>query len=269
MPPEPSVIGRIAVSSQDPSCDGAAADLAASLSLPLAGPGAADADLLLAVAPGGLSLRLAEPGPAGPGPVRIEIDTLDWSALTAAGSRQPLARAIGLGSGPPPTVLDATAGLLGDAIHLAALGCRVHAVERHPVMHALHIGALGRLRAHRDGRCAALADRIDTICADTSVLLRDPEALARLAPDVIYLDPMHPPRRKSALVGKEMRILRMLVGDDPDWPDLLGAALVAGPRRVVLKQPRHAPPAPGAPRRVHSHAGRSVRYDVFRASGPG
>ncbi len=42
--------------------------------------------------------------------------------------------------------------------------------------------------------------------------------------DVIYMDPMYPIRKKSALLKKEMRILRRLVGDD-DASQLLALAL--------------------------------------------
>jgi 16S rRNA (guanine1516-N2)-methyltransferase len=45
---------------------------------------------------------------------------------------------------------------------------------------------------------------------------------------VIYLDPMFPHREKTALVKKEMRLFRPLVGDDPDAPALLQAALASG-----------------------------------------
>lgn len=48
------------------------------------------------------------------------------------------------------------------------------------------------------------------------------------APQVVYLDPMFPHRDKSALVKKEMRLFRPLVGDDLDAPALLQAALAPG-----------------------------------------
>ncbi|MFO1350284.1 MAG: class I SAM-dependent methyltransferase [Gammaproteobacteria bacterium] len=41
-------------------------------------------------------------------------------------------------------------------------------------------------------------------------------------PEVIYLDPMYPERSKAALVKKESRVLRELVGPDDDAARLPG-----------------------------------------------
>jgi 16S rRNA (guanine1516-N2)-methyltransferase len=89
------------------------------------------------------------------------------------------------------------------------------------------------------------------------------ELLAGLAPEVVLVDPMHPPRGNTALVKQEMRQLRELVGADPDALALLQAALAAASRRVVLKWPAHAAPLVGLRPPSHSIAGKSTRYDVF------
>ena len=59
-------------------------------------------------------------------------------------------------------------------------------------------------------------------------------------PDVVYLDPMYPEKRKPALVKKEMRVFKGLVGNDPDAGDLLNIALKVAFGRVVVKRPAHA-----------------------------
>ncbi|HSD97968.1 MAG TPA: class I SAM-dependent methyltransferase, partial [Sulfuricaulis sp.] len=80
--------------------------------------------------------------------------------------------------------------------------------------------------------------------------------------EVIYLDPMFPPKRKkSAAVKKEMRLLRDLVGDDPDAKELLEISRHVALDRVVVKRPDHAPPL--APDPSMSLAGKLVRYDVY------
>jgi 16S rRNA (guanine1516-N2)-methyltransferase len=82
------------------------------------------------------------------------------------------------------------------------------------------------------------------------------------APQVIHLDPMFPHRDKSALVKKEMRLFRPLVGDDDDAPALLAAALALASHRVVVKRARKAPPIAGvAP--GYSLEGKSSRYDIY------
>ena len=64
-------------------------------------------------------------------------------------------------------------------------------------------------------------------------------------PQVVYLDPMFPHRRKKALVKKEMQLLQQLLGEDLDSADLLSAALDTARERVVVKRPRTALPLVG------------------------
>jgi 16S rRNA (guanine1516-N2)-methyltransferase len=59
-------------------------------------------------------------------------------------------------------------------------------------------------------------------------------------PDVVYLDPMFPHKKKSALVKKEMRVFQSLVGPDLDADALLPAALAVAGKRVVVKRPDYA-----------------------------
>nr|GEX53122.1 hypothetical protein [Tanacetum cinerariifolium] len=83
-----------------------------------------------------------------------------------------------------------------------------------------------------------------------------------IAKAVIYLDPMFPHREKTALVKKEMRLFRPLVGDDMDAPALLEAALALASHRVVVKRPRKAPCIAGA-KPSYALDGKSSRYDIY------
>lgn len=82
-------------------------------------------------------------------------------------------------------------------------------------------------------------------------------------PDAVYLDPMFPQRRKSALVKKEMRIARLVAGDDSDAAELLAVARAVARSRVTVKRPVGAPPLAGEP--AYAYPGRTIRYDVYRA----
>ena len=73
---------------------------------------------------------------------------------------------------------------------------------------------------------------------------------------------MFPPRSKSALVKKEMRVFHALVGSDDDADELLPAALRVARKRVVVKRPRIAPALEGA-RPSHVLAGKRNRYDIY------
>jgi 16S rRNA (guanine1516-N2)-methyltransferase len=173
--------------------------------------------------------------------------------------RQPLARALGKGN---RSVVDATAGLGQDAFRMAVLGYDVLALERSPVLAALLNDALGRAAA--DGNLAhGSGGQLRVECADART------ALEQLSPDIIFLDPMFPEkRRRSALARKEMRMLRALVGEDEDAVELLTIARRRARRRVVVKRPSHAGPLAGTP--DFSQDGKLVRYDVYlcRNDGP-
>lgn len=204
-------------------------------------------------------LQLVELGPGAPGPVRV--DFVEGAAahrrLFGGGSGQMIAKAVGIQSGVRPQVLDATAGLGRDAFVLASLGCTVTLVERQPLIAALLEDGLAR--AARDPEVAPIVARMRLICGNAVEIL---QTWAETPPQVVYLDPMFPHRDKSALVKKEMRLFRPLVGDDLDAPALLAAALALASHRVVVKRPRKAPCIDAA-RPSHQLDGKSSRYDVY------
>ena len=59
-------------------------------------------------------------------------------------------------------------------------------------------------------------------------------------PDVVYIDSMFPEKKKSALVRKELQLLKKIVGQDPDQDQLLDVGKKAAKRRVVVKRPNAA-----------------------------
>ncbi len=172
------------------------------------------------------------------------------------GRGQPLAKAVGFSSGVTPDIVDATAGLGRDAFFLASLGARVTLIERSATMHDLLAEGMERARAE-GGRHAETVGRMTLIHGDSRLLL------PQLNPQVVLIDPMHPPRDKTALVKKEMRLIRDIVGTDPDAVELMQVALEAAQNRVVLKWPLRAEPMPGVRKPSHQIAGKSTRYDVF------
>lgn len=166
-----------------------------------------------------------------------------------------IAKAVGVKRNSKLQVLDVTAGWGRDAFILATLGCQVTMVERSPVIAMLLQDALNRLFVQQN-----------KITAQQFILVHQQahsflQALHSL-PDVIYMDPMYPHRVKSALVKKEMRILREVVGEDDDFLSLFLLALEKTKRRVVVKRPLHsdflANKKPDC-----QFVGRSTRFDVY------
>jgi len=192
-------------------------------------------------------------------PITVDFQSqrLVYRQKFGGGRQQPIARALGLKKGLTPAVVDATAGLGRDAFVLASLGCPVLMLERHPVIHALLEDGLRRLTLKGDS-CKPLTERLNLQCADARQWL----ATNAQGIDVVYLDPMYPHRTKSALVKKEMRVLRQLVGDDLDVVSVLETALQVARQRVVVKRPKTAP-AIGTTSPSFSVESKNTRYDIY------
>lgn len=251
------LISSTAVTWQHDSLEQAARTLAARLGL---GVGPTDnTRFMLRVSDDGLCLRdLCDAHFGG-----IRVDFLSGyhrhRTRHGGGRKQALGRAFGLRRGRVLRVLDATAGLGKDGFVLADLGCTVTLCERCAVLAALLEDALARAAADPE-LGAGTASRLVLWKGDSRDLLKDRRINTDF--DAVYLDPMYPERRSSALVKAELRMIRALVGVDSDSGDLLHAALEANVRRVVVKRPLRAPALRGL---APSHRVRSAatRYDVY------
>lgn len=262
----------IAVAAGDPAWHAQAEQLARELGLPFCGEAAAPAcaahAFLLSYAPHAPLpvLQLQARGPDAPGPLYVDFvsGALGYRQRQAGHSREPLARAVGIKNRlTAPRVLDAGAGLGRDAFMLASLGCDVTLIERSPIIAALLKDGLERARAV--AASAAIVARMHLVCGEAADYLIHLSEEAR--PDVVYLDPMYPGRQKTALVKKEMRYLRAVVGEDLDAPALLAAALRAARRRVLVKRPRLAAPLAGPPP-SSTLMGSTTRFDLYAVAAP-
>jgi len=183
-------------------------------------------------------------------------DAAQYRHYHGGGRKQLLARAVGLHKKKNLTICDISAGLGRDAFVLASLGAHVTMIERSPIIAALLQD--GWLRAQAVDWIRELDWKF--IHLDSQQYLQSLTESQR--PQVIYFDPMFPERKKSALVKKEMRILREIVGDDEDSPALLTLALQTAQQRVVVKRPRLAESLPGqAP--SFSLEGQASRFDIY------
>ncbi len=185
------------------------------------------------------------------GELKIDIlnDSVNYQRQGHRGKQEIIAKAVGLNKG-NKTIFDATFGLGQDALFLMDLGAQISGCERHPVIWLLMKEAL--LRADKS---------IELILEDAmsylKVLSESPQK-----PDVVYLDPMFPHKKKSALPRKEMQIFRKIAGDDIDSEQLLSAALSAARDRVVVKRPLRSPDLGKG--KIHSFEGTTVRYDIYK-----
>ena len=173
------------------------------------------------------------------------------------GRGEAVAKAVGVKGDYLPDVVDATAGLGRDAFVLAAVGCRVRMLERHPVVAALLEDGLQR--GYQDAEIGGwLRERLTLLHVSSLTALND----ITPQPDVVYLDPMYPHRQKSALVKKEMRVFQSLVGADEDADALLEPARRLAKKRIVVKRPDYAPPLAGVATQS-AVATKSHRFDIY------
>lgn len=269
MNPSQDIVVRAAIDALLP----VAQHLARSLGLPLrsgpdqhqAAPASRPQFVLLVMPRAGNDYQLALQQPGSrelPLCVHFAEGPLAHRRKYGGGRKQPLARAVGIKPGHLPTIVDATAGLARDAFVLTCLGCQVTMLERSPILGALVKDGLRR--AQLDTETAAIVgNKLRLISGNATQLL---ETIAPQDKQVIYLDPMYPERSKSALVKKEMRLVRALVGDDNDTHLLLAKALQQAQQRVVVKRPRLAEPLPGPPPSTRIES-KTTRYDIYLSSG--
>lgn len=183
--------------------------------------------------------------------------TLAHRRQFGGGRSEAIAKAIGIKGNTLPSVIDVTAGLGRDAFVIASLGCSVRMIERHPVVAALLADGLSRGYQDENIGCW-LKHRLTLIHASSITRLSGISP----APDVVYIDPMYPHRKKSALVKKEMRLFRDLVGNDDDADQLLKPALQLAKKRVVVKRPDYAPPLLNANPQT-SIKTKNHRFDIY------
>jgi len=132
-----------------------------------------------------------------------------------------------------------------------------HHVRTFPLLAALLADGLERAEENQELQQTVL-NKLTLLQGDATHIM----AGLKNQPDTIYLDPMYPHKRKSALNKQEMRIIRSLVGDDHDAGKLLDSALLHACNRVAVKRPKGAPLL-NEKQPSHAIIMKNSRYDVY------
>lgn len=210
----------------------------------------------------GLALRLSsEPSWSD---IRVDFASaaLQYRKLHGGGRNEAIAKAIGIKGKQQLSVIDSTAGMGTDSFIMASVGATVTMLERSPVIAALLADALVRLEEAGE----ALHHKLSLIQVDANehlLTISVPPDHAQV--DVIYIDPMFPHKKKSALVKKEMQAFQLLLGPDEDSEYLLTSAIKASPKRIVVKRPAAAQPLANAQniRPTMAIQSKKHRFDVY------
>lgn len=222
-----------------------------------------DAEYLLVFTEKGLVLRIASEPSWSDICVDFASSALQYRKQHGGGRNESIAKAIGIKGKDSLRVLDCTAGMGTDSFVMASVGAQVTMLERSPIISALL--ADGLLRAKHEE--IALATQLELVEANAIEFLQANTA-ANTHIDVVYLDPMFPHKKKSALVKKEMRAFQLMLGPDQDSDALLSAAINFAPKRIVVKRPASAPELENAQQRKPTMAisSKKHRFDVYLLS---
>lgn len=180
-------------------------------------------------------------------------------------------------------VYDLTAGLGQDSLVLALNGAsKVYMVERDVIVAALLKDALRRISlvSSKNKIACLLAERLHLLVGDAKdVVMNMMQSNDVMQADVVYLDPMFPPRTKSAAVKKGMQMLHGLLDSQlkadeeslnerlSEEQQLLETAIQSARARVVVKRPIKALPLGGGgemtPRPSYAVQGSTNRWDIY------
>lgn len=178
----------------------------------------------------------------------IDFNTGHYRHRNNYPSKEPLLRAVKIKQKYPSHIIDTTPGLLKDSLMLAGRGIKVTAFERNPLIYVMVNHALKQY---------------------TSMITYHFGEAQRLLPthiaELIYLDPMYPPAKKTAQIKQAMQVLHHIVGSDADAAELLHCALQQArltKARVVVKRPKHADSLANIIPSYHSQTA-TTRFDIY------
>ncbi len=152
--------------------------------------------------------------------------------------------------------VDAAAGMGEDAFLLAAAGYDVTLYERNTVVAALLRDAMDR--AKKDPLLKDTVGRMHFTEGDSTVLMKERNEGA----DLVYLDPMFPPRQKTGLVNKKLQLIQKLEQPCVDEKALFDAAVSVRPKKIIIKRPLKGAYLAGS-RPSYTITGKAIRYDCY------
>jgi len=239
---------KITVFVDSPLFSSKAQALATQLQLPFSDTG----EFILLVTGKGIGIsKNAEPGILI---VDFASSKLQYRLKHSSMKKELLIRALGLKKETQPKLIDGTAGLANDGFLLASFGFEITLIEKSPIIYTLILDAINR---------GLSSDKLQPTLAKMHLINQDAiDYFATQTADIIYLDPMFPEKRKSALSKKEMQLLQAILEPDKHEDKLLLSALACASQRVVVKRPRLANFLANKEPNF-SLTGSSSRFDVY------
>ncbi len=182
-------------------------------------------------------------------------------------SKEPLVKAVKIKGIEPKDllVMDGTAGLGEDSFLLAAAGYNVILYEANLTIGKLLEDAL--LRGKEDAYISDIVSRMelrleDSLLAMENIAKQENKSMSFRRPDIIFLDPMFPKRRKSSLVKKKLQLFQDLEKPCKDENAMIMAAIKLKPQKIVVKRGIKGQFL-GGHKPTYSIFGKKIRYDCI------
>ncbi|CAL4324601.1 class I SAM-dependent methyltransferase [Buchnera aphidicola] len=149
-------------------------------------------------------------------------------------SKIKIIKAIGIKKKPFLNVIDATAGLGKDSFMMFSYGCTITMIENNPILSILIYDGLKR--SYNDPIIGNIIKKKMKHINHSSINI---QSLNLQKPDVIYLDPMFPRKKKKSLPKKHMNTIQNLVKKDSDTQLLFNACKNFAKNRIVVKRKKN------------------------------
>ena len=170
--------------------------------------------------------------------------------------QQSLIKAIGIGKGKRPSILDGTAGLGSDGFLMASTGSRVSLFERDKVVYELLKDGLRRYAAKSpEGN-----EVLKRIQIENRDFLEPKPQIGSY--EVVYLDPMFPTSKKNSLSKRPMLYLQNFLQTETNGYEMLSMAKRIATKRIVVKRGIRSPTLTNHDADI-VYRGNSNRFDIY------
>ena len=188
-------------------------------------------------------------------PLFVSFESLERRAKDSL-FRQSLIKAVGIGKGKRPSILDGTGGLGSDGFLMASTGSKVSLFEKDKVIYELLKDGLRRYAAKGpEGK-----EVLKNIRAENQDFLESNPRTGSY--EVVYLDPMFPVSKKSSLSKRPMLYLQKFLQAETNGYEMFSIAKRIATKRIVVKRGIRSPTLTSHDADI-VYRGNSNRFDIY------
>ena len=188
-------------------------------------------------------------------PLFVSFESLERRAKDSL-FQQNLIKAVGIGKGKRPSILDGTGGLGTDGFLMASTGSEVSLFEKDKVIYELLKDGLRRYAA----KGSKGKEVLKSIRIENQDFLESKTQTG--SHEVVYLDPMFPMSKKSSLSKRPMLYLQKFLQAETNGFEMLSMAKRIATKRIVVKRGIRSPTLTSQNADI-VYRGNSNRFDIY------